>query len=101
MHPNNRNRIWLSTATCLLVAVVCFGVLPHAGNAVTFEELRTSYFLDRSVTYAKELLLKEEYVSVLYKCTADELKLRKSEGIDLSSLVNQFDDLEPILFQVS
>lgn len=95
MHPDRRSGTHLFSASVVLS--VLFGSLlwPGAARGTSFEELRTRYFLDRSVDYARELLLKEEYLSVLYQCTAQEIKVRREEGLDPALLNGPFQDLQP------
>ena len=98
MHPNRRSGTYLLPVLIVLSVLVCHLLLPNPGFAVGFEELSKRYFIDSSVNYAKELLLKEEYLSVLYKLTVEELKARREEGSTAALLDNAFDDLEPAYF---
>lgn len=74
----------LSSAILLIVFSLVVQPIPSA--AQDFQELRTRYFIDRSVEYAEKLLLKEEILGVLYHCTAAEIEVRKDDGIDPSLL---------------
>ncbi len=52
-----------------------------ATEAPNFQEMTQKYYLDRSLDFVQEILLKEEVLAVLYKCTAKEVKARKKEGL--------------------
>ncbi|MCX6641314.1 MAG: tetratricopeptide repeat protein [bacterium] len=54
--------------------------------------------MDRSVDYARQLLQNEEYLSILYKCTAEEVKARREESLDPQLLNSPFWTLQPKLF---
>lgn len=84
------NRTWSRRTLVANLSVIAlfFAVSSSVGGDANFAELRDSYFTFRSVQFAEELLLKEEFLSVLYKCTVAELKLRRNEG--LSSKILDF-----------
>jgi tetratricopeptide (TPR) repeat protein len=80
---------------------ICASVLlckPAAG-ATDYPELVRSYYLDRSVEFAQELLLKEEYLGALYQCAVQELKARRKEGLSPSVLASPLWELKPAEFQ--
>jgi hypothetical protein len=65
-----------------------------AGDPSSYQEMSDLYFLDRSLEFARELLLKEEYLRELYDCTGQELKARRSEGLDPSLLESPLWELQ-------
>lgn len=81
-----------------LSVVFSLALSPSAGRASNFQELSDRYFIDRSVEYARELLLKEEYLRVLYQCTAEESRARQREGLRSSLLDSPFGEIEPAYF---
>ncbi len=95
---NNRSSGNLLFSFMIVSTFVGLLILSHGLAAASeYEESRTNYFMDRSVNYAKELLLKEEYLSILYQCTAAELKTLKGEKVN-SDINSPFWNLEPANF---
>ncbi len=87
------------TPLCILLVTLISGFLfSIAGQASDFQSLSEKYFLDRTLDYARELLLKEEYLTVLYQSAAAEIESRKKEGFDASALNRSFLNLQPAHF---
>jgi tetratricopeptide (TPR) repeat protein len=66
--------------SCLMGLCHVLIFYPSVSKAQDFQELRTRYFVDRSVEYAEKRLLREEILSLLYRCTTDEIEARQKEG---------------------
>jgi tetratricopeptide (TPR) repeat protein len=73
----------LGGALCCLTAGLgrASGTEPAAPPSV-YQQASHQYFLDRSLDFAEELLLKESHLRELYDCTGEEIKARRSEGLD-------------------
>lgn len=102
----NRHSAKCATRGALCCGAILILVLGHgqalassSGTAPSgqsrFQELRDKYYTDRSIEFARELLLKEEYLSALYHCTVAELKARRKEGLDLKALWSPIWQLTP------
>lgn len=90
LHASAR-RIYLNAVSLIALSLLFH---PNLSIARDFQELRSRYFIDRSVDYARKLLLREEILGVLYRCTAAEIGERKAEGLDPSLLNSRFADIE-------
>ncbi|TKJ42200.1 hypothetical protein CEE37_00550 [candidate division LCP-89 bacterium B3_LCP] len=76
-------------------------VIPGLGQSRDFDELSTLYFTDRSVEYANELLLKEEYLEILYESVVKEFKKRRVEDSAPLQITSTLGKVEPAHFDLN
>ncbi|RJP75409.1 MAG: hypothetical protein C4524_11870 [Candidatus Zixiibacteriota bacterium] len=66
-----------------------------APPASSYQEQARRYFLDRSMSFAQELLLKEQYLGLLYESTTREMKARRGDGLDPALVKSPLWDVPP------
>jgi tetratricopeptide (TPR) repeat protein len=73
---------------CSFVATnLAAGAAAESGSGQSsFQKQTQDYFSEQALKFAREVLLNEEYLKVLYGGTVEELKSRRKEGLDLNAL---------------
>jgi len=71
---------------------------PQSGVVSEYQTLQQKYFLDRTINFAEELLQREEYLEVLFKCTVAEIEKRRDESPVSAVFDNPIWQVDPAYF---